>query len=111
MVSSSELDPQRELQNARVASSGDLTEGLVHLVALHVELRARVHKLELRVVEYVVRLGSELNVQPVDREVLEERHVPVVDARAPRDYGSGVAVGTLRRPGEGCRIEPVVERA
>src|SRR5579883_100074 len=87
-----ELQPGRQLDDARVLRRRVLPELRVQLRAGGVELRVGVHSAELHVVECVVKLGSKLHAQTlVQANILEQGDVPVVQAgTAEQDFG-GIA--------------------
>jgi len=62
---------------------------------------------ELRVVEHVVHLPAELQAAlAADREVLEEREIPVVDPGRAEDVARLVSVVSARGPRKGAGVEP-----
>src|SRR5438046_1764704 len=109
----SEYNAQRNLHDARRARRDHLPEARVHLIADGVEAGRRVDRGELGVVEQVVDLPSKLRAPTpaAERDVLEDRDVPVVDAGPAHDVLGRAARVPLRRTGERRRIEPVCEIA
>ncbi len=76
-----ETHSRRKLHHARAGSACELAEEAVGLVAVDVDPGGGVHARELRVVEGVVGLDAKLEGHLLlDRNVLEERQVPVVGA-------------------------------
>src|SRR5206468_10033275 len=63
---------------------------------------------ELRVVEHVVHLPAELQAAPAaaEREILEERKIPVVDPGHAEDVARLISVLSPCGPCEGARVEP-----
>src|SRR6266511_1038417 len=65
---------------------------------------------ELRVVEDVERLGSELYGEAFEGpEVLEERGIQIGPARAEQDIAARIAINERSRRGESRRVEPAAE--
>src|ERR1039457_2406966 len=98
----SEGEAQRTLHHTRCAGGR---------VARRVKPRRGVDAGILRVVEGVVSFPAELEVALVTLHVepLGKRHVPVVDARIADTILSGIARVIHAWPGEGRRVEPLVE--
>ena len=91
-----EVQPHRELNHARrprrCCNADRGAEVRVHLLSRGVELRVAIDVIELRVVQDVVHLGPELErLGAAEPQVLEQRDVPVVDARTLDDIARGVA--------------------
>src|SRR6266446_9158422 len=114
----SEGEANRTLHDPRVAGRGRLAEVGVDLFTGRVEPQRVVDPgvagnpvggAELGVVEHVVHLPAELQAAPAaasEREVLEEREVPVVDAGHAEDVARLVSVFPPGGPGEGGRVQP-----
>src|SRR5262245_41637578 len=73
---------------------------------------ARIRIVELRGVEGVERLGTELYPAALSEgEALEERQINLFGARSIQNVSAGVAERKLCRGDEGGRIEPALDRA
>src|SRR5581483_8315438 len=112
---SSESEPQRALHHARGAGGGHLPEARVDLLTVGrrtdvvVKPRGGVYTRKLRVVEDVVNLPPQLQVTGLapERDLLEERNVPVVRARQADHVLRRVAEIALGGEREGRRVEPL----
>src|SRR5215470_11847836 len=84
-----EVQFQRQLHAALERSIGEFSESWVHLSeisrSVNLELGVGVYRGEVGVIEYVVDLGAELKLEALtgQRNLLEKRHIPVVDSRSP----------------------------
>src|SRR4051794_34822063 len=81
-----ERQTKRQLHDARIERARDLSEVTGDLSSGLIPLRAGSDAAELGVVEHVVGLRLETKVDPLaDFEVLEQREVGVIEARASRE--------------------------
>src|SRR5207244_8976689 len=104
------LEGQRgsQLKNPRLARADGLTELGIDLVARAVKARRRIDRVELRMVEDVVRLHAQTHTARLaQRNFLNEGHVPVVDARAAEAVRPAVPKRPLRGHRERRGIEPL----
>src|SRR3989442_406884 len=70
-------------QLARIARAGDLAKSWIDLGAGWIKTRRSVYTIELRVIERVVQLPTELQPEIFrQRDVLEQREIPVVKTRS-----------------------------
>src|SRR4029453_16256028 len=109
MTASSELVAQRHLHAAFGARRQDGTERGISLLSRGVELRRGVDGGPLRMVEQVVDLPAQLElVGAVDREVLEDRQIVIVES-GQQDLGFVTVVADLAgtpRTLEHAGVEP-----
>src|SRR6267143_6208485 len=106
------LEGQRgsQLKNPRLARADGLTELGIDLVARAVKARRRIDRVELRMVEDIVRLHAQTDIArgvAAQRNSLDEGHVPVVDARAAEVVRPAVPKCPLRGHRERRGIEPL----
>src|SRR5260370_10812963 len=108
-----ERQAQSELQASRKNGRGVLAEGRVYLRAFRIELCAGADGAELRMVEQVVRLRAKLHppALAVNRNVLEHRHVPVVEPRSAEHVFGRIAPGPHRQRPKGIDVEGMAEIA
>src|SRR5262245_11131025 len=77
-----EIDPQRPLHHTRRTGAGGHAKSPVGLIAIGVEGHVAVNVLEIRMIEQVVRLPSELErALLTEAEILEQRKVESQEAR------------------------------
>src|SRR5438094_10389728 len=106
------LEGQRgsQLKNPRLARADGLTELGIDLLARAVKARRRIDRIELRMVEDVVRLHAQTHpARLAQRNFLNEGHVPVVDARAAEVVRPASPKCPLRRHRERRGIEPLLK--
>ena len=90
----------RDFTRAPGGVSG-IEDGLADLV----RRETRVDAGRLRMIEDVESFQPELEANALrEIEILEERDIPVVDARAPEGISPDIAYGTVRRTSERRRI-------
>src|SRR6266536_4411298 len=97
----SELSFQAELHDPSRPGGHDLAEvGRTEECA---------HAVEIGVVESIEGFGTKLEFSPfAECEGLEQRKVPVVNARPSHNVSPGVAEETGCRRFEGCRVKPLL---
>src|SRR5262249_24907365 len=97
-----EAEPQCQLHAALERGSGISSERWVHLLEISHEIKLEVslciHPGEVGVIKHVVDIGAELQLEALARQtdILEQRHVPVVDARPAEVAAGGIAGSALR---------------
>src|SRR5436189_2965001 len=109
----SEYEPESQLHLPRIVGGGEGAELAVGLLAVsRIEHRGGIDRRELGVVENVKRRGAQLKMQPlIDCDVLDQRQIPIVDARAPEDIGRRVAQRAHRREPKNAGVEILRESA
>ena len=103
-----EREPYRALHNPRIPCCSGFPELLIDLYACDIESCRVVECAELRVIQQIVDLPAELQpLRSSHRDVLEERDVPVVDARK-LEYGAWriAEVAASEGPCEGIDVDP-----
>src|SRR5262244_2283256 len=107
----SEIEPKRQLHNARGTRRVCLAEPPVHLFTSWVEERRRVDRKKLGMVEQVVRLPAKLEKPrfTLQVEALHQRSIPVIEPGAPDRRDGRIAETALRRPRKSGGVEPLLQ--
>src|SRR5580704_14322133 len=104
------VNPRSELEDTRIGDCVDLSGSGVIGVRRVARQDARVHPCELRVIPGVEGLRPELDPGTFfDVEILVQRQVPVVAARAFHDALRSIAPGERSWLSESVRTEPLAE--
>src|SRR5262245_12757754 len=113
-MSSSEIDLERQLDISRIACAVELPERPqrrecqtgARIRESDVRLRVVGPNRELSVVEDVEELEAELGSDALaDLRILEQRKIPLIDARRAQEIAAGISERSIDRPCERERVD------